>query len=380
MLNVLYLQTNSSLTGGRPAFPADDLQSIAGHQQQETADASAESVDAPAVLKLFGSFVRIVPLTSTIIKNNDSSATMSSAAAAAAAAPPSLHNAATATEASADANVPVAASPKYRFLRLQALRPNRRLPHALIIGVKKSGTRALLEFIRLHPDVRAAGCEVHFFDRHYANGVDWYRAQMPSTLDGQLTMEKTPSYFVTREVPARVHRLNAATKLLVVVRDPVTRAISDYTQAASKKPDMRRFEDLAFPNGTEHGVDTNWGPVRIGFYARHLERWLQYFPVSQLLFISGERLIVDPAFEMGRVQDFLGLKRVVSEKHFYFNVSKGFPCLFKSEARSSPHCLGKTKGRNHPYTDPVVEERLRDFYRPLNRRFYAMTGIDFGWF
>lgn len=49
-------------------------------------------------------------------------------------------------------------------------------------------------------------------------------------------------------------------------------------------------------------VDTNWGPVKIGVYARHLERWLQYFPLSQLLFISGERLIVDPAFEMGRVQ------------------------------------------------------------------------------
>ncbi|KAL1470432.1 hypothetical protein MTO96_024314 [Rhipicephalus appendiculatus] len=31
----------------------------------------------------------------------------------------------------------------------------KRLPRALIIGVKKAGTRALLEFLRLHPDVRA---------------------------------------------------------------------------------------------------------------------------------------------------------------------------------------------------------------------------------
>lgn len=51
-----------------------------------------------------------------------------------------------------------------------------------------------------------------------------------------------------------------------------------------------------------NGVDTNWGTVKIGVYARHLEWWLQYFPMSQLLFVSGERLIVDPAFEMGRVQ------------------------------------------------------------------------------
>lgn len=51
----------------------------------------------------------------------------------------------------------------------------RRLPQALIIGVKKGGTRALLEFLRLHPDVRAAGSEPHFFDRYYDRGLDWYK-------------------------------------------------------------------------------------------------------------------------------------------------------------------------------------------------------------
>ena len=51
----------------------------------------------------------------------------------------------------------------------------RRLPQAIIIGVKKGGTRALLEFLKEHPDVRAPSQEVHFFDRHYDRGLDWYR-------------------------------------------------------------------------------------------------------------------------------------------------------------------------------------------------------------
>ena len=51
----------------------------------------------------------------------------------------------------------------------------KKLPDALIIGVKKGGTRALLEFIRIHPDVRAPGPEPHFFDRHYNKGLEWYR-------------------------------------------------------------------------------------------------------------------------------------------------------------------------------------------------------------
>lgn len=41
--------------------------------------------------------------------------------------------------------------------------------------------------------------------------------------------------------------------------------------------------------------------------------------------------------------------------------------------------LGKNKGRSHPHIEPVAIERLRDFYRPFNQRFYQLTGMDFGW-
>ncbi|RMB93868.1 hypothetical protein DUI87_29699 [Hirundo rustica rustica] len=337
----------------------------------------------------------------------------------------------------------------------------KRLPQAIIIGVKKGGTRALLEFLRVHPDVRAVGAEPHFFDRNYERGLAWYRialkeeenelsdddlacgafvlgrsrAQhlsqlslffralgwmlltvydhamipgartvtwyssgpilttvelvwymqpwprelMPRTLEGQITMEKTPSYFVTKEAPARISSMSKGTKLIVVVRDPVTRAISDYTQTLSKKPDIPTFESLTFKNRTTGLIDTSWSAIQIGIYAKHLENWLLYFPIGQILFVSGERLISDPAGELGRVQDFLGLKRIITDKHFYFNKTKGFPCLKKAEGSSKPHCLGKTKGRTHPDIDQEVVQRLRDFYRPFNMKFYQMTGQDFGW-
>ncbi|NXS58663.1 HS3SB sulfotransferase, partial [Brachypteracias leptosomus] len=255
----------------------------------------------------------------------------------------------------------------------------KRLPQAIIIGVKKGGTRALLEFLRVHPDVRAVGAEPHFFDRNYERGLAWYRDLMPRTLEGQITMEKTPSYFVTKEAPARISSMAKGTKLIVVVRDPVTRAISDYTQTLSKKPDIPTFESLTFKNRTTGLIDTSWSAIQIGIYAKHLENWLLYFPIGQILFVSGERLISDPAGELGRVQDFLGLKRIITDKHFYFNKTKGFPCLKKAEGSSKPHCLGKTKGRTHPDIDQEVVQRLRDFYRPFNMKFYQMTGQDFGW-
>ncbi len=75
---------------------------------------------------------------------------------------------------------------------------------------------------------------------------------------------------------------------------------------------MKKFEELAFVNGSYEVVDTSYGAIRIGIYEKYLERWLRYFPIEQFLFVSGkkekklielkinfhflgERLISDPA-------------------------------------------------------------------------------------
>ncbi|XP_019505414.1 PREDICTED: heparan sulfate glucosamine 3-O-sulfotransferase 2 isoform X2 [Hipposideros armiger] len=205
------------------------------------------------------------------------------------------------------------------------------------------------------------------------------RSLMPRTLESQITLEKTPSYFVTQDAPRRIFNMSRDTKLIVVVRDPVTRAISDYTQTLSKKPDIPTFEVLTFRNRTQGLVDASWGAIRIGLYALHLQSWLRYFPLAQIHFVSGERLIVDPAGEMGRVQDFLGVRRFLTDKHFYFNKTKGFPCLRKTESSLLPRCLGKSKGRTHVQIDPEVIDQLREFYRPYNIKFYETVGQDFRW-
>lgn len=50
-----------------------------------------------------------------------------------------------------------------------------RYPDAIIIGAKKCGTRALLEFLRINSRICAPGPEVHFFDKNFDKGFDWYR-------------------------------------------------------------------------------------------------------------------------------------------------------------------------------------------------------------
>ena len=45
-----------------------------------------------------------------------------------------------------------------------------------------------------------------------------------------------------------------------------------------------------------------------GTYAKHLERWLDYFSASQLLIIDGEQLRIDPVLVMNNLQKFLEIE------------------------------------------------------------------------
>ncbi|XP_077552406.1 heparan sulfate glucosamine 3-O-sulfotransferase 6-like [Haemaphysalis longicornis] len=257
-------------------------------------------------------------------------------------------------------------------------RPRRRLPQAIIIGVKKGGTRAVLEYLRLHPQVRAAGPEPHFFDKHYHRGFVWYRSQMPESVRGQVTMEKTPSYLVRDGVPGRVRAMSSRVKLVLVLRDPTTRAVSDYAQASAKGRARRSFLHSVTDSRTG-AVDRSKPLVRVGLYDEHVSRWLAHFPRSSFHFVSGERLVAQPERELASLQRFLGLpKPWVGAAQLVFNSTKGFPCLLR-EPGAAPHCLDPSKGRPHPRLDEDLERRLRQFYAPHNRRLYRIIGRDLGW-
>ncbi|KAL4240433.1 hypothetical protein ACF0H5_001225 [Mactra antiquata] len=255
----------------------------------------------------------------------------------------------------------------------------KKLPHAIIIGVKKGGTRALLEYLRLHPNVKAPGPEPHFFDKYYDKGLNWYRNAMPETKRHELTIEKTPSYFVIKGIPEKVYKMSKKTKLIIVFRDPVTRAISDYAQLVSRNPAAKTFEELVYINNRTHIIDTSWTIVKIGVYAQHLARWLEYFPLRQIHFVSGENLIKNPAVELKKIQEFLGLEQYITADNFAYNTVKGFPCYRRDVGSSKWHCLNDEKGRLHPDIDSSVKRHLEDFYRPFNLKLYSMTGQDFGW-
>ncbi|KAG8042730.1 hypothetical protein G9C98_005370 [Cotesia typhae] len=298
-------------------------------------------------------------------------------------------------------------------------RTNRHLPQAIIVGVRKCGTRALLEMLFLHPQIQKAAGEVHFFDRddNYEKGLEWYRKKMPYSLKGQITIEKSPSYFVTPEVPERIRAMNASIKLLLIVREPVTRAISDYTQLRTRvsttstssavttsstsslssleRPpgtggiltptfaeeesqrraaSSRTFEELVLrPDGS---INESYRPITISLYHNYMHRWLEVFSREQILVVNGDQLIEDPLPQLKRIEMFLGLEPRIGRHNFYFNHTKGFYCLRNDTADK---CLRESKGRKHPRVNPLVVSKLRRFFNEHNQRFYELVGEDLGW-
>lgn len=180
-------------------------------------------------------------------------------------------------------------------------------------------------------------------------------------------------------------------RILLIVRDPLTRLISDYTQILhnhmEKSLVFKPFRALAF--NSDGNVNTNYDALVRSLYVNFMPMWLEYFPTNQIHVVNGEKLIKKPWHEVRKIEDFLGLRHEITRNNFFFNSTKGFHCIQKhfdekiddpnEDIEDKRHCLAKSKGRSHPNISSVLVHKLRKFFRPYNYKFYNLVGQDFGW-
>lgn len=253
------------------------------------------------------------------------------------------------------------------------------IPQTIIIGVRKGGTRALLEMLDIHPDIVVAATEVHFFDwdENYVKGLEWYRTLMPFSYPHQTTIEKTPGYFTSVKAPKRIHDMNSSTRLLLILRDPTERVISDYTQVyynrlENHKP-VQAIEEMVIKNGA---LNTKYKAIQRSLYDIHMGNWLHYFPLHQIHIVDGGALIKNPVEELQKVEIFLNIPARIMTSNFYFNQTKGFYCL-RSDGKE--RCLHESKGRPHPVVNGTVLKELHAYFREHNERFFRMVKQSFNW-
>ena len=73
-------------------------------------------------------------------------------------------------------------------------------------------------------------------------------------------------------------------RILLIVRDPLTRLISDYTQILhnhmEKSLVFKPFRALAF--NSDGNVNTNYDALVRSLYVNFMPMWLEYFPTNQI--------------------------------------------------------------------------------------------------
>lgn len=259
----------------------------------------------------------------------------------------------------------------------------RMMPDFIIIGAQKGGTTSLYRYLIEHPSIAPIYVkEPHFFDIHFQRGLAWYRSHFPTTMEKYyaqyfqkhdlITGEASPYYLYHPRAAERVAKTLPRVKLIVLLRNPIDRAYSQY-QHQTRQPGV---EPLSFEEALEAEEQRLRGeeehilkdPTYSSFKHRHysykgrsqyieqLPQWMLLFPKEQFLILKSEDLFANPAETVRETLDFLQMPTNGIKKDY-----KPF-----NEATYTP-------------IRPETREYLVEYFKPYNARLYEFLGRDFGW-
>lgn len=202
-------------------------------------------------------------------------------------------------------------------------------PDFMIIGAPKSGTTSLWQALCTHPCIiPPLSKEIHFFNRQIHKGLKWYSRYFPPlhkfSKNNFITGEGTPNYLDDPICPSFIASLFPDIKLIIVTREPIDRAISHWHHNQRYNESMRLREPRNILDAIQDemeilelfGMDSlengelflsELGYISRGLYSYHINKWLDYFPLSQILIIRSEEMFKNPEKALKSSFDFLGL-------------------------------------------------------------------------
>lgn len=209
----------------------------------------------------------------------------------------------------------------------RVMRPDRALDRAasdtsrhvnfLIAGVQKAGTSSLYQLLKRHPAVGLSSVkEIHFFDDE---SIDWskpvydrYHSYFPKRRRAIAWGEATPIYSYWPNALERVKAYRPDMKLILLFRDPISRAYSAWSHQRRKGRETLSFAE-AIRDGRNRISDLpdyanrHFSYIERGFYGEQLGRCLQLFPQRHVLALDCSQLSTDPSGLLERVASFLGI-------------------------------------------------------------------------
>lgn len=101
-------------------------------------------------------------------------------------------------------------------------------PTFLCIGVQKSGTSSLINYLSQSKDIFIKSEESHFFDTTEPSETEIINYENSFVTNKLIVGEKTPSYNYLQFAMDRIYNYNPNMKLILILREPISRAFSQY--------------------------------------------------------------------------------------------------------------------------------------------------------
>lgn len=169
------------------------------------------------------------------------------------------------------------------------------------IGVQKAATSWLHDVLTEHPQIATSDPkELDFFTHFYNRGHAWYESHFDGTESALIRGECSPSYLHEAQAPERTKRYNPDMRLIVILRDPISRAFSNHLHEVRKRhiPNTMTFEQA---------MERNPMYLEQGRYATHLARWLEVFDREALLVLFSEEIAEDPESALTAAYEHIGV-------------------------------------------------------------------------
>jgi hypothetical protein len=246
--------------------------------------------------------------------------------------------------------------------------------HFLVIGAQRCGTTYLHELLADHPEIAMARPvrpepKVFLSDEVVDRGVEWYdRTWFPHAGDAALLGEKSTSYLESRDAVARVAAVLGRPRIVVQLRDPVARAVSNWSFSRSHDLEERPLAE-ALADNLEGPVPWDPGTTSVspfaylerGRYADQLAPWVDVF--GDLVRVQFLEELVEQPDRIGELYEWLGVDPDVRPDSLGRPVNQGdrpddrlddaLVHRLRAYFHDSDRALAGLLDRELPWSDPV---------------------------
>jgi len=202
-----------------------------------------------------------------------------------------------------------------------------KLPTFVVIGAPKSGTTSLYFYLRQHPDIYLPKTkELHYFsfpdlgmsssgpgDAAVLSGLcqtwEQYTEQYTNVSNQSAIGDISPSYLYYSSSARKIFETLGSVKIIVIVRNPVDKAYSQYMHMVREGLETLSFSDaIAAESGRrEQGWGDIWRYAESSLYADRLNEFITVFGKENVKIILFDDFIKDTSSILTDLLRYIGV-------------------------------------------------------------------------